>query len=295
MTEPAEDWIALPSGVELHVVRWEADEPTGVPHLLVHGLASNARLWDGVGRRLAEHGHPAVAVDQRGHGRSSKPDGPYDMVTVADDLLALIDALGWERPAVAGQSWGGNVVLELGYRHPEQVQVVSCVDGGFIDLGGRFDTWEEVATALAPPKLAGTPADRIRSWLDSSNADWPVEGRDGTMANFELRDDGTIAPWLTAERHLEVLRGLWEHRPSERYPVMEVPVLLIAADTGDVAWTHSKEDAVDAAVAALPTGRAEWFRPAHHDVHAQRPAEVADLLRRAAAEPDFFPGGPHRG
>ncbi len=294
MSRPVEDWIELPTGVELHVVRWEAAEPTGVPHLLVHGLASNARLWDGVGRRLADAGHPAVAVDQRGHGRSSKPDGPYDMVTVADDLLALVDALGWERPALAGQSWGGNVVLEFGHRHPERAHVVSAVDGGFIDLGGRFATWEEVSTALAPPKLAGTPAARIRAWLDSSNADWPDEGRAGTMANFEVLDDGTIAPWLTYDRHLAVLRGLWEHRPSERYPEMQVPMLLIAADTGDVAWTHSKEDAVDAAVAALPVGRAEWFRPAHHDVHAQRPAEVADLLRRAAVEPDFFTGGAPR-
>ncbi len=152
-----------------------------------------------------------------------------------------------------------------------------------------------MATALAPPELAGTPAARIKAWLDSSNADWPEEGRAGTMANFEVRDDGTIAPWLTAERHLEVLRGLWEHRPSERYPEMQVPMLLIAADTGDVMWTHSKEDAVAAAVEALPVGRAEWFRPAHHDVHAQRPAEVADLLRRAAVEPDFFTGGASRG
>ncbi|MEM8905949.1 MAG: alpha/beta hydrolase [Actinomycetota bacterium] len=295
MIEPVDQWIELPTGVELHLVRWDPVEATGVPHLLVHGLASNARLWDGVGRHLAEAGHPAVAVDQRGHGRSSKPDGPYDMVTVADDLLALVDALGWERPAVAGQSWGGNVVLEYGYRHPGRAQVVSCVDGGFIDLGGRFGTWEEVSTALAPPKLAGLRFDSVRDRLASLNADWPEEGRAGTLANFEVLDDGTITPWLTYERHLEVLRGLWLHRPSERYPVMEVPVLLIVADTGEVAWTHSKEEAVDAAVAALPSGRAAWFRPAHHDVHAQRPAEVADLLRRAAIEPDFFTGGAPRG
>ena len=65
--------------------------------------------------------------------------------------------------------------------------------------------------------------------------------------------------------------------------------MLIAADTGDVAWTDSKHDAVDAAMAALPRGRAEWFRPAHHDVHAQRPVEVGDLLHRAVTERDFFP------
>jgi pimeloyl-ACP methyl ester carboxylesterase len=259
---------------------------------LVHGLASNARLWDGVAARLAASGHEVVAIDQRGHGRSSKPDEGYDMATVADDLALVIRALGWDRAAVAGQSWGGNVVLELAVRHPELVSCVVCVDGGFIDLRERFPNWDDAATALAPPRLAGTPLATMRGWLDASAGDWPETGREGTMANFEVRDDGTIAPWLTFDRHLLVLRGLWEHEPSTRYPLVTAPVLLIAADNGDVAWTRSKHAAVDAAIASLPRGRAEWFSPAHHDVHAQHPDAVADLLHQASTDPTFFPDRP---
>lgn len=282
---------ALSSGVELHAVHWDPSgtDDTGVPWLLVHGLASNARLWDGVAERLATMGHRVVAVDQRGHGLSSKPDDGYDMTTVADDLRLLIDELGWDRPAVAGQSWGGNVVLELAFAHPESVGAIACVDGGFIDLAGRFPDWDEAAVALAPPRLAGTPLSDITRWVESSAADWPESGRRGTLANFEVRDDGTIAPWLTFDRHLLVLRGLWEHQPSTRYPFISVPTLLIAADNGDVAWSNSKHQAIDAALEALPRGRAEWFSPAHHDVHAQRPDEVAVLLHRSVTEPHFFP------
>jgi pimeloyl-ACP methyl ester carboxylesterase len=289
------EWHALASGVELHALHWEPPEvdETAVPWLLVHGLASNARLWDGVAAQLAAAGHRVVAVDQRGHGRSSKPDHGFDVPTVADDLALLIADLGWERPAVAGQSWGGNVVLELGFRHPAAVRLVTCVDGGFIDLRTRFPEWDDAAAALAPPRLAGTPLDRLEQWLATSAADWPPEGRAGTLANFEVRDDGTVAPWLTFDRHLTVLRGLWEHSPMSRYGAMEVPVLLIVADTGDVAWTHSKHDAVDAALAALPQGRAVWFRPAHHDVHAQHPVLVAQVLRAAAtAGPEHWSGRP---
>jgi len=295
MIEPRHHWHALRSGVELHAVHWEpapGSDPALPPWLLVHGLASNARLWDGVARRLGALGHCVVAVDQRGHGRSSKPDEGYEMSTVADDLMLLIETLGWTRPAVAGQSWGGNVVLELAHRHPDAVASIVCVDGGFIDLRTRFPEWDEAAAALAPPRLAGTPLDTITGWLASSAADWPEEGRQGTLANFEVRDDGTIAPWLTFDRHLSVLHGLWEHEPSSRYPYVSVPTLLIAADTGDVAWTHSKHEAVDAAIAALPRGRAEWFSPAHHDVHAQHPIDVGDLLHRAVTDPDFFPPSP---
>ena len=289
--EPRHEWHTLASGVELHAVHWDpptSGTPEQVPFLLVHGLASNARLWDGVARHLAQHGHRVVAVDQRGHGRSSKPDDGYDMTTVADDLRLLIDELGWERPAVAGQSWGGNVVLELAWSHPDAVSMIACVDGGFIDLAGRFPDWDDAAAALAPPRLAGTPLDDITRWLETSAADWPEAGRQGTLANFEVRNDGTIAPWLTFDRHLIVLRGLWEHQPSSRYPTVQVPTLLIGADTGDVAWSASKHDAVDHAIAALPRGRAVWFAPAHHDVHAQQPDAVGDLLLRAATDPTFF-------
>ncbi|WP_420453293.1 alpha/beta fold hydrolase [Ilumatobacter sp.] len=292
MVEPVDELHDLASGVTLHVRRWEPPgaHEAGLPSwVLTHGLASNARLWDGVAWRLAAMGHLVVTVDQRGHGLSSKPEGPYDVATCADDLALLIDVLDLDRPAVAGQSWGGNVVLELGHRHPGAVALVTCVDGGFIELGARFADWERCAEALAPPKLAGTPLETMRGWLDRSASDWPEEGREGTLANFEVRADGTIAPWLTFERHLEVLHGLWEHSPAAVYPDVDVPTLLIAADTGDVGWTDSKESAVDAAVAALPRGRAHWFRPAHHDVHAQRPDEVADLLHDAATDPDFFP------
>lgn len=298
MIEPITDHVALDSGVELHVLLWEpaaSQTPAPLPWILTHGLASNARLWDGVARRLAERGHRVVTVDQRGHGRSSKPDGPYDVPTCADDLALLIDALGFDRrPAVGGQSWGGNVVLELGHRHPAAVEQVVCVDGGFIDLQGQFPSWDDCAEALAPPRLAGTPLARMQEWIDRSAADWPPEGRAGTMANFEVRDDGTIAPWLTFERHLTVLRGLWEHRPASRFADLQVPALLIAADNahagGGAGWSATKESAVDAAVEALPRGRAEWFRPAHHDVHAQHPDLVADLLERSVTEPDFYPG-----
>src|SRR5205814_1709852 len=109
---PDSRWLPATGGVGLHVNVWPDGE--GVPFLLVHGLASNARMWDGVASALAGLGHPVAAVDQRGHGRSDKPDSGYDFITVTDDLVAVLDGLGFERSVAVGQSWGGNVVVELG-------------------------------------------------------------------------------------------------------------------------------------------------------------------------------------
>lgn len=288
MTSPAQsDFHALATGVVLHAMHWEPIGPSRHrTWVLTHGLASNARLWDGVARRLADLGHRVITVDQRGHGLSSKPDGGYDIPTCADDLANLIEHLGLERPAIAGQSWGGNVVVELAHRHGHLVDQICCVDGGFIELRSSFDTWDDVRRSLAPPELAGTPVEQMRAWIDSSAADWPDEGRAGTMHNFEIRSDGTIAPWLSFERHLTVLRGLWEHHPFERFPDLMVPVLFIAADDGS--RTMQKEPAIDKALQLLPVARAEWFRPAHHDVHAQKPVEVAKLLHTAVTDSDFY-------
>ena len=282
---------ALPSGVELHALHWDPPSratPLLRPWLLVHGLASNARLWDGVAWRLAQQGHPVVAVDQRGHGHSSKPDDGFDMGTVADDLRLLIEDLGWSQPMVAGQSWGGNVVLELAHRHPLAVSGIACIDGGLIELRQRFPDWEDARTVMAPPRLLGTPIEHVRAWLEQSASDWPEEGRLGQLANFEVRSDGTIAPWLTFERLIKVLRGLWEHSPSVICSAITAPVLLVTADTGNADWSASKAAAVAAALAVLPQSRAEWFHGAHHDVHAQHPEAVALLLHRAVTEPDFF-------
>ena len=274
--------VTVADGVDLAVDEWRPGRPArppagSPPFVLVHGLASNARLWDGVAIALAAAGHPMFAVDLRGHGRSSKPDGPYDVPTVADDLATLIERLGLERPVVAGQSWGGNVVLELAARHPDLVRGIVCVDGGWLELSRDFADWDACRAALAPPRLAGRRLVEIEGYLRSAHPDWPETGIRGVLANFELRPDGTVAPWLTFDHHIKVLRGLWEHRPSELYAGLAVPVLLAPADGGESDRTRRKRGDVDTAATIIPDARVRWFT-GDHDIHAQHPDELAGVM-----------------
>lgn len=270
-------------GVGLHVIVHDGHAPgngiTGAPFLLVHGLASNARLWDGVARRLADLGHPVAALDQRGHGRSDKPDEGYDFATLTDDLVAVIDGLGYRRPVVVGQSWGGNVVLELAVRHDDVVRAIACIDGGVIELSRRFATWESCLATLTPPPSKGLPAAAVEAGLRQAHPDWPETGIQGAKACFEVRGDGTVAPWLSLDRHLRILRELWLHRPSERFGLVEGAVLLLPADTGNAGWVADKRADVALAQALVPDGRCRvhWMA-GDHDLHAQHPVEVADLL-----------------
>jgi len=283
MVAPRSEMVSVRAGLDLHCVFWGENAASDArPFVLVHGLASNARLWDGVARHLSEMGHPVVAIDQRGHGRSTKPDDGFDMVTVAHDLELLIAALGLERPVVAGQSWGANVVVELAYRSPASVCGVVAVDGGTIHLRRHYPDWGDCAAQLAPPNLLGMAASRLESAMRSGHPDWPEEGIAGSLANMEVLADGTIRPWLSRDRHMKILRGLWEHDPESLFPDIEVPVLFMPAVADDDqhvrGWAADKRQAVERALRLLRRGGVSWYRGADHDLHAQHPLRVAQEL-----------------
>lgn len=266
--------------MKLHVEEWPAPTPAHpVGFVLIHGLASNAAMWRGVAERLQWLGHAAVAVDQRGHGHSDKPEEGYEVATFVSDLADLLGQIHVERPVVAGQSFGGNVVVELAATHPEMVSGLACVDGGWIELSDYFSSWDACQAELAPPVFEGTSVDELQELFRNGHGDWPEAAVEGLLASFEVRPDGTVAPWLTRPRHLEILRSLWEHHPSKLYQSIQVPVLLVPAV--NPAQPKVWDRAVDKAADLLPDFRLHPME-GDHDLHAQHPEAVADLLHEWA-------------
>lgn len=267
MTEPRDDLVVTRDGIRLAVRRW-GQEPS---FLLVHGLASNARLWDGVAAGLAEAGHGSIAVDQRGHGRSDKPGGGFDFATLSDDLHAVVGDAG---PLVAvGQSWGGNVVLQLAAHHPDHVRGVVCIDGGFIRLADAFATREEMLTDLAPPRFDGLRLTDLEVGMRARLAGWPETAVVGQLANFAHLPDGTVRARLAREDHMAILSHLWEHDPDALADHVDVPILVVAVPGGRLA----KDDRVASFTRAHGNATAVWL-DGDHDIHAQQPAAIADLL-----------------
>jgi hypothetical protein len=173
----------------------------------------------------------------------------------------------------------------LAVDRPDLVHAVALVDGGWIRLQETFSSWEDCATQLRPPPLAGTALSRMQAAIRVAHPSWPAAGIDATLANFEVLDDGTVRPWLTLDRHLAILRDLWDHDPRALYPSVALPVLLVPADSGGTGSAMAaKRRAVQEALARLPDGRVRWFGPpADHDLHAQFPAELAAALLELAA------------
>jgi len=99
----------------------------GPPLLLIMGLATDSTAWAFQLPEFARH-YRAIAFDNRGVGRTSKPAGPYSIHQMADDAAGVMDALGVARAHVLGVSMGGMIAQELALRHPERVSalVLAC-------------------------------------------------------------------------------------------------------------------------------------------------------------------------
>lgn len=99
---------------------------SGHPMVLLHGGLGSGEMFGTALQRLAEH-HRVIAPDLQGHGRTADIDRPIDISLMADDIVALIDHLGLEKPDVVGYSLGGGVALQVGFKHPDKIRRLVAV------------------------------------------------------------------------------------------------------------------------------------------------------------------------
>jgi pimeloyl-ACP methyl ester carboxylesterase len=268
-------------GVSLHARDWGGGGPAVV---LLHGLASNARIWDGVASRLAGAGLRVVALDLRGHGDSDQPASGYDFAQVGRDLQAALGGLGLDRPVLVGHSWGANVALQYAADRPGELAGLVLVDGALravTEWAGS--TRAEVRRRMAPPRFAVPLTD----WLaragrfDPSGQGGPGWIRDHLRAGVEVDDRGVARSRFRFDNHLQVIDALYDQRPEALYPRVGCPVLVCVAGDDDAA---AKRPGVERALALLPSATVTWFEDTMHDIPLQRPAELAAEIARFVTE-----------
>lgn len=99
-------------------VEWSEGRPCV---LFVHGAGMNHTVWQQQSRALAHHGCNVASLDLPGHGESEDVAGIGSMADYTAWLLAFLDAAGWERAVVVGQSLGASIAVELAAKHPERL------------------------------------------------------------------------------------------------------------------------------------------------------------------------------
>jgi len=131
---------------------------TGRPLVLLHGGLMSGETFGPVLPALAA-GHQVIVVDLQGHGRTADIDRPIDIKLMADDIAALIDHLGLDRPDIVGYSLGGGVALFTAVKYPEKVRkLVSAAAHARRDaIPAEMLAQQAQVSAAAVPFMKDTP------------------------------------------------------------------------------------------------------------------------------------------
>ena len=192
------------------------DQGEGEPIILVHGFASTKEVnWVQPGwvATLTRAGRRAIALDNRGHGQSTKLYDPADYHTdaMADDVRALMDHLGLDRADAMGYSMGARICAFLAVRGPERVR--SLILGG---LGGHLVDGvglpESIADALEAPSLDAVADPQGRAFR--------------AFAEQTKSDRAALAACI---------RGSRQTLPRDEAARIRVPVLIAVGTTDPVA------------------------------------------------------------
>lgn len=199
----------------------------GLPLLKIWGTGGDLRRpptdFD---RRLTEN-FTVLAFDQRGMGRSGKPDRPCTMADYADDAAGLLDAVGWKRAAVLGYSFGGMVAQELALRHPARVERLVLMSTSAGGAGGSSYPLHELAALPDEQRvrrfLELTDSRRTQQWQAANPVPWQNLIDDG-MAALQLAADDP-AQRTGRQRQLAARR---QHDTWQRLPDLRIPVSVFA-------------------------------------------------------------------
>src|SRR6266568_5887245 len=274
--------------LQLHYRRWSAASPD--PHLspilLLHGLASAAHIWDLVAPLLAEHGYLVVALDQRGHGESDKPESGYDFASIVEDDTIATTSLGLQRPIVVGHSWGASVALQYAAVHGDHISALVMVDGATNQLSLR-PNWsrEQALQDLAPPRFAGTPRDTFLSYFRSGplGQQWTPQLEDTILHIVQLREDNTVAPRLSFDNHLQIISAMWDQPLFDLYAQVRCPIKLVVADRhplseSEANFMHMRNQGIAKIQELRPDIRVVKMPNTLHDIPLQRPEQLAEEI-----------------
>lgn len=241
----------------------------GVPLLFIHGLGSSSRDWEKQVPHFTDS-YKVITFDVRGHGRSSKPPGPYSIVQFAQDTAGLLEELNSTPAHVIGISMGGMIAFELGVNYPEVVESLTIVNSypemRVESFAERLMVWRRylllellgvrrMGVALAANLFPGAEQAELRTLF--------------------------IERWAENDKraYRESLRALVGWDVEDRIHDIGCPVLVVASD-GDYFPLEEKR----AYTAKMKNARLVVIEAARHAVTAEKPEEFNAVLSAFLAE-----------
>ncbi|MCK0198157.1 alpha/beta fold hydrolase [Ancylobacter sp. 6x-1] len=283
MAEPAESVPHLAgAGLVVHGGRDGAPVHTrfrragaGLPVVLIHGVGMAGEAWEPQIAALRTR-FDVIAIDMLGHGGSSLPATDARLSDYADQVIAVLDALGLPAAAVIGHSMGALVALETALAYPARVLGVAALNAVFCRTQEQRDAVLARADALAAENAQAQAASRTASH-DAAIARWfgePVPASlDAAAAQVRrLLAAGDPVGYARTYR----LFATSDDAHGERLSSLAVPALFLTAEDDP-----NSTPAMSAAMAAIaPQGRCEVIAGARHMMNLTAPDEVTGRLVR---------------
>jgi len=260
------DWAEGEVEANGNVIHYHRTGGAGPAILLLHGITDNGLCWSRVARDL-ERDYDVIMPDARGHGRSSGVESGFSVDVLADDVIALIQGLGLDRPYLYGHSMGAITAAAVAARHPESVRAIVLEDPPLkddrLEHGPRPE--EDARQAHARQWLLNL---RMQSHEErivraaASNPDW-------------VEDE--LIPWAASKAELDL--GVHEYRETlSSYPWRTIlpriacPVLLVTGDPerGAIVTPEIAREAER----LLKDGRVANIAGAGHSIHRDRYQET---------------------
>jgi len=241
------------------------DYGQGEPLLLIHGIFVSRATWhlqiDNFARK-----HRVITCDLRGHGESSVSSDPYSVALFASDMIALLDALGLERVACCGHSFGGMVAQELALSYRDRVNKLILVESSY---GFSSTPWEAGLTTIIHTCFNQLlrPEDRVKL----------VAGYFGMLS-------GQVETYIEAQgkQHLQnvanfqnILQASLSFNSRWRLHQLACPTLLLLGQYFHVPWIHFHTYEM---LWRIRQARLKYISQAGHVLNWDNPAEFNQTI-----------------
>jgi pimeloyl-ACP methyl ester carboxylesterase len=262
--EPERRVVETPDGLRLTIV--DFDRSPGIPLLFVHGSFGHARVWDFVVRALA--GRPASALDLMGHGESdhAASEARYGFDAFVADIGSAVTSMG-TRPVLAGHSIGSAFAMFYAVAHPETLAGAVFMDIDPFPPVRHADHLNEAGSA-PPKRYASIDKALARESRIAPNAATEVHEH---LARHGYRREASEYVQRFDQGFLRAVRT-WDARPV--LPRVTIPALVLRGAESTVMSPEGYDDLLR----GLPSARGRLIPGASHQLHLDRPADVAAAI-----------------
>lgn len=243
----------------------ELSGPEGAPVVVLgNSLGTTTALWDAQVPEL-EQRFRVLRYDHRGHGGSPPSTGPLRIDDLADDVLELLDALGFQRVSYCGVSMGAMVGMWLAGHAPERVDrlVLCCTTADY----ATARPWQERAAAVRAGGTGSIAEAVVARWFTPELAERSPETVARYVAMLSTVDDESYAGCCEALAALDLRSVL---------PAIEAPTAVVAGAQDEA----TPPDRLRAIADAIPGAELTVLEGAAHLANVEAPGAVSEILWR---------------